>query len=307
MASRRSFGLVVLFLWLQSAASESEVIGMLGSSVELRCPYDGEKSLDKHRVQWQATEPVPCLVDAYFPNKHDKKNCCKEFRNRTQFIKEDFSLKLFHVTVKDERTYECVVQRNTSIEFNFAHKATVTLKVAAYYSKPSITRIGQTGDEMTFNCNSSHGYPEQKLHWTNQMDNSLFNVTEWPATLEPNGTFSVSSTLRIKSASNIKLECTIENERLGQNTTAVFEETNSSVSSENNKSANSVSRHNRPAVMSILVVILILPVIMYICWGEKSCPGRTYTAGVCVEKAEHANAPVETEHSLISGTVGEHQ
>lgn len=72
---------------------------------------------------------------------------------------------------------------------------------------------------MTFMCNSSHGYPEHKLHWTSQMNSGLFNITKWTATLQPDGTFSVSSTLTVKPASDIKLECTIENERLYQNST----------------------------------------------------------------------------------------
>lgn len=111
-------------------ANGNEVIGILGSSVELECHYVGEKSLDKLRVLWQTNKPVPCLVDAYFPNKREKKNLCEEFRNRTQINKENFSLKLLHVTIKDERTYECIVQRNKTMQFEVEDTTTVTLKVA---------------------------------------------------------------------------------------------------------------------------------------------------------------------------------
>ncbi|XP_078246636.1 ICOS ligand isoform X2 [Pogona vitticeps] len=297
MASR-SLGVVVLFLWLQrpGSANENEVIGILGSSVELECRYADEKSLDKLRVLWQANSKS-CLVNAHFPNKREKApKYCEEFRSRTLFNNETFSLEIWNVTPGDEGTYECVVQRNKTMEFELDHKASTALKVAANYSKPTITRLG---NEMTFTCNSSHGFPEPKLHWTIPMDNSLYNITEQPATSEPDGTFSISSTIKIKSASNIKLECTIENVRLLQSITTIFE-TNSSGGSGNN-SALSASPAHRPAILSTLALLLILPVILYICWEKRLCPGRTY-AGICVEEAVCTNADVETENSLISGT-----
>lgn len=88
----------------------------------------------------------------------------------------------------------------------------------ASYSKPVITGPVQLGEEMMFMCNSSHGYPEQRLYWVNEMDNSTTNVTV-QFTKEFDGSFSVFSTLKMKVASDIKLGCIIEHKQLHQNIT----------------------------------------------------------------------------------------
>lgn len=88
----------------------------------------------------------------------------------------------------------------------------------ASYSKPVITGPVQLGEEMMFMCNSSHGYPEQRLYWVNEMDNSTMNVTV-QFIKELDGSFSVFSTLKMKMASDIKLGCIIEHKQLHQNIT----------------------------------------------------------------------------------------
>lgn len=80
----------------------------------------------------------------------------------------------------------------------------------------------ESGKEVTFTCNSSHGYPEPKVYWINRTDYSLLKDVAPPKlTKEPGGTFSVSSTLTIQVASSdIRVGCVIENERLLENLTS---------------------------------------------------------------------------------------
>lgn len=92
------------------------------------------------------------------------------------------------------------------------------LSPPANYSAPVLTHI-PSGEETTFNCTSSHGYPQPKVYWVNHTDISLLNSTQ-QYTRAPDGTITVFSTLTVKAATAIKLECTIENEQLHQNLTA---------------------------------------------------------------------------------------
>lgn len=117
-------------------ANEKEDLGIIGSSVKLKCLYSGKDpfKINKFRVQWQTREEENCLVDAFFPNQDTRRHQCKNFTNRTlfdeQLKKGDFSLWLFNVSHSDERTYYCVVQRNESAMYKPVLRENITLKVA---------------------------------------------------------------------------------------------------------------------------------------------------------------------------------
>ncbi|KAH0624790.1 hypothetical protein JD844_032597 [Phrynosoma platyrhinos] len=223
----------------------TEVTGIIGGSVELRCLYTGKEPfiLNKFRVQWQKKNTISdCFIDAYLPGEDMKLHQCPEFRNRTLFSEQlkkgNFSLRLLDIGPTDELTYECLVQRNQTGKFEFFKSSSVTLKVAvalkkqltkyitlifppANYSKPVITHPVPSGEELIFICNSSHGFPLQKLKWINRTDNSVLNATEWHSA-DSDGTFSVSSTLMVKTTSDKNLECIIENQRLHQTITTTY-------------------------------------------------------------------------------------
>ncbi|KAF7251252.1 ICOS ligand [Varanus komodoensis] len=204
-------------------ANEHIVHGIIGNAAELKCQYTGEPFiLNQFRIQWQKKGETKCFVDAYFPNQDMREHQCAQFRNRTQADpqrkEDDFTLKLLNLSPKDELTYECVVQRNKSGRYEVIHSADITLQVAASYSKPKLVGPVQSGKEMTFFCHSSHGYPQQKLHWINQTDNSFLNGTE-NVTEEPDGKFSINSTLTIEASTNTILGCKIENKWMNQSTT----------------------------------------------------------------------------------------
>ncbi|XP_062982630.1 ICOS ligand isoform X1 [Elgaria multicarinata webbii] len=291
----KSFGLMVLFLWIQRADNEPVVTGIIGSTVELRCHYTGEQPLipNTFRIQWQKEGVTQCFVDAYFPNDSMEEYQCKEFKNRTQADKQPkdghFSLKLWRISLNDEHTYECVIQESKNGLFRPIHHAKVTLKVAANYSKPVLTVLERSEEEMTFSCNSSHGYPQQKLYWINQTDNSLLNATE-TSIKEPDGTFSVYSVLTIKTASDIKLGCQIENERLQQNITTIFESSSSTSSPRTD-----AHQHKTTIVLSAVapaVAIALILILYILCDKNKPSRQGTYTGVFENEEAAQHNAPV---------------
>ncbi|XP_034279780.1 uncharacterized protein LOC117669437 isoform X3 [Pantherophis guttatus] len=276
--SVNSFGLLVLFLWVWRSA-ETEVIGIIGSSIELQCSYPEEESLNynTNRILWQIKDRFSCFVAGYFPNENMEEDQCEEFKRRTLLNEPkqgSASLQLSNIRIADEFIYECIIQKKINGRFKLIHNESISLKVAANYSKPVITGPVQLGEEIMFMCNSSHGYPEQKLYWINEMDNSTMNITV-QFTKELDGSFSVFSTLKMKVASDIKLGCTIEHKQLHQNITTTIDLKNST-----NSPIIYNKYHERAVAFSIPIAVLIL-FIACISWKIcKHSPRTTYTAPV---------------------------
>ncbi|XP_044297396.1 ICOS ligand isoform X1 [Varanus komodoensis] len=287
-AARSLLGLMVLFIWIQRIANEHIVHGIIGNAAELKCQYTGEPFiLNQFRIQWQKKGETKCFVDAYFPNQDMREHQCAQFRNRTQADpqrkEDDFTLKLLNLSPKDELTYECVVQRNKSGRYEVIHSADITLQVAASYSKPKLVGPVQSGKEMTFFCHSSHGYPQQKLHWINQTDNSFLNGTE-NVTEEPDGKFSINSTLTIEASTNTILGCKIENKWMNQSTTTTID-LNASRSSPIH-----LDQHNTFIVLGAVALIAVALVFILCSWlVKRNSSFPSAYVGVC-ENEEAANA-----------------
>ncbi|XP_026569421.1 ICOS ligand [Pseudonaja textilis] len=273
-----SFGLLVLFLWVWRSA-ETEVIGIIGSSIELQCSYPEAESLNysRNRILWQIKDRFSCFVAGYFPNENMEKYQCQEFKQRTLLNEPkqgSASLQLSNIRIADEFIYQCIIQKNINGQFKLIHNESISLKVAANYSKPVITGPVQLGEEVMFMCNSSHGYPEQRLYWRSEINNSTMNITV-QFTKELDGTFSVFSTLKMKVASDMKLRCTIEHKQLHQNITTTIDLNNST-----NSPIIYNKYHERAATFSIPITILII-FIACISWKiYKHSLQTRYTAPV---------------------------
>nr|XP_034970645.1 ICOS ligand isoform X2 [Zootoca vivipara] len=259
------------------------VTGIIGSTVELRCDeLNGTFILNNFRVIWQKEGEIECFVETYDSDEdltsYRMKNQCPDFTGRTRFNEEPkegkFTLQLLKISPKDEFTYSCVVLKNEKGKFTIHREVKTNLKVAANYSTPVLTHMS-SGEETTFSCTSSHGYPQPKVYWVNHTDISLLNSTQH-YTRAPDGTISVFSTLTVKAATGIKLECTIENEQLHQNLTATIDTT----SPENSPSVDNTPSKTKGAVLgSVAAVSVVILLILYIVWKKRrtSVP-KTYIA-----------------------------
>ncbi|KAJ6667621.1 hypothetical protein lerEdw1_016742 [Lerista edwardsae] len=271
---------ILIMSLLVFVVNGTEVMGIIGETAGLICLYPGKKPLvaDEFRVQWQIDayymDAEPCNVDAYLPG--EKVLQCSRFSNRTRLsdkLKEgNFTLHLFNISQNDEYTYTCNVQKKINGMFKHVYQTTATLKVAANYSKPVLTGPVESEKEVTFTCNSSHGYPEPKVYWINRTDNSLVKTK---LTEEPSGTFSVSSTLTIKVASSdIKVGCVIENERLRENLTTphwLLAEPDSVVADAPATSSPSLPPATAATVQLAVVgsVVLVFLAILCVWWWYK--------------------------------------
>lgn len=94
----------------------------------------------------------------------------------------------------------------------------------ASYSQPvlsgPIRNSDSTGEEVTFHCRSGNGYPKPNVYWINKANNSRLQPSQTKIIPHDDGTFSVSSTLKVTATSNMQIECSIENEMLQENLSA---------------------------------------------------------------------------------------
>ncbi|XP_067401262.1 ICOS ligand [Emydura macquarii macquarii] len=303
---RRSSELLLLFLYALGAAiavKEKQVISIVGNTAELSCVYAPVEKfiLNNLRIFWQTTNKSCSVVHTFNSGYENESPQCVDFKNRTRLFQDKlengiFSLLLLNVSLRDEKTYQCIVQKKDTV-FRVIHYANVVLKVAANNSQPVLHGpIGTSpniGEEVTFSCNYSQGYPKPKVYWINRTDNSSLHPSQLKIVQDSDGTYSVFSTLKIKATPDMTIGCIIENELLQQNLTDFysldiinFTSTKSSLLALNEPGAKAGS--------VIAVVILLVGLVVLIFWlhKRKSSQQKSYADVQQNEEGAQYNTPI---------------
>ncbi|XP_017588779.1 PREDICTED: ICOS ligand isoform X2 [Corvus brachyrhynchos] len=291
----RGYGFLLLLLHILKAVialEKKNIISKLGDNATLSCIYnERDLQLKNLRVYWQLADDdqAKCsVVHALISGQDNNSNQCIHFKDRTQLFWDrlengDFSLLLLNVSQRDEHTYKCVVQEKTEYT-QVIHQAEVVLSLAASYSQPilsgPIRNSSSTGEEVTFSCKSGNGYPKPKVYWINKVNNSRLNPSELQITPHSDGTFSVFSTLRVKAASNMQIECSIENEMLQENLSANYTQQKRSNGSGTDSDEN-LEKKGRGAqaagIIAIVILIGLLTVLICWLWRRRSSNLVSYT------------------------------
>ncbi|XP_028939311.1 ICOS ligand isoform X2 [Ornithorhynchus anatinus] len=220
--------LLVLLCGIRDVISEEkEVVGIIGSSVELSCINPSLEQFDLKTlwVYWQTASPTTVLR-MYSPGENSSTFEDPGYKNRTLLNIEnmktgDFSLVLSNISLQDERKFDCIAGKKEKV-FKKFFSTTVRLVVAANSSTPIIS--GPTGttvrEEVIFVCNASDVYPEPNVYWIIGQD-VLLDPAAQNHNISKNerGLYDVFSTVRITWTSNMRIGCSIENQRLKQNLT----------------------------------------------------------------------------------------
>ncbi|XP_019380903.1 PREDICTED: ICOS ligand [Gavialis gangeticus] len=306
--ARASSGVLLLFFYVLRtviAVEEKEVTSIVGNTAELRCIYSKENiDLSQLRIYWQIADDLKTcsVVHALILGEDNQSDQCNNFKDRTRLLKDkledgDFSLLLLNITPRDEHTYRCIVQKKMDRVFKVDYDTAVVLRVAANYSQPVLHGPTENRpnieEEITFTCKSSGGYPEPKVYWTNE-DNISLPEPNMTVIQDPDGTYSVFSTLKIKSTSKMKIGCSIENRVLQQNlTTPNFEKINQD-QKEINEPDSSPSKPDAKVISIVIIGTLIAALIGLTCllWKRKSCRQALYTDVQQNEEGAQCNAPV---------------
>ncbi|KAM9388274.1 ICOS ligand [Phaethornis superciliosus] len=272
------------------ALEEKILVSKLGDNATLSCIYpERELHLKNLWVYWQIDDQEECsVVHAMISGQDSESEQCIHFKNRTQLFWDrlehgDFSLLLLNVSQSDEHTYKCVVLQKTEYT-RMIHQAKVVLSLAASYSQPiligPIRNSNSAGEEVTFSCRSSNGYPKPSVYWINKTDNSHLPPSELEITSHTDGTYSVFSTLKVKATSNMQIECSIENKILRENLSANYTQQNQSngSSTESHKNLEKNGRGAQAAgIVSIVILIGLLAVITCWLWRRRSSIPVFYT------------------------------
>ncbi|XP_025931237.1 ICOS ligand [Apteryx mantelli] len=306
----RRCGVLLLFLHILRAVTAREekfIISKLGDNAKLSCiyPLKGKFHLNNLRVYWQvADDQEKCsVVHALISGQDNESEQCIHFKNRTQLLWDrlengDFSLLLLNVSQSDQRTYKCIVLQKTEYT-KMIHQEEVVLSLAASYSQPilsgPIRNTSSSGEEVTFSCRSSNGYPEPNVYWINKTDNRHLLPSELKITPHTDGTYSVFSTLKIKATSNMQIECSIENKILQENLSANYtqEKINSYSNRETQKDLGQKRRGAQAAgIVSIVILIAVLAVLACWLWRRRSSQLVSYKDVQPNEDKGEFNSPV---------------
>ncbi|XP_009871203.1 PREDICTED: ICOS ligand-like, partial [Apaloderma vittatum] len=282
------FLLLVLHI-LNDAIALEHVISKLGDNVTLNCTYrERELRLNNLRVYWQiADDPEQCsVVHTLISGQDNESEQCIHFKNRTQLFWDrledgDFSLLLLNVSQSDERTYKCVVMEKTEYTKKI-NQTDVVLSLAASYSQPILSgpvrNSDSTGEEVTFSCRSDNGYPKPNVYWINRTDNSVLPPSELNITYHADGTYSVFSTLKVNTTSNMQIECSVENKILQENLSANYKEESNDSSTESHQNLERSGRGAQAAgIVSVVFLIGLLAVFACWLWRRRSSKLASYT------------------------------
>uniref|UniRef100_A0A674HNB2 Ig-like domain-containing protein n=1 Tax=Taeniopygia guttata TaxID=59729 RepID=A0A674HNB2_TAEGU len=276
-----------------TALEKKNIISKLGDNATLSCIYNEKKPLQLKnlRVYWQIADDSyqeKCsVVHALISGQDDNSNQCIHFKDRTQLFWDrlengDFSLLLLNVSQSDRHTYKCIVQEKTELP-KVIHQAEVVLSLAVSYSQPilsgPIRNSDSTGEEVTFYCRSGNGYPKPNVYWINKVNNSLLSPSKTDIITHDDGTFSVFSTLKVKAASNMQIECSIENEMLQENLSANYTQ-QKKVSGSGTESDGNPEKKGRGAqaagIIGIVSVIGLLTGLICCLWRRRSSNLASY-------------------------------
>lgn len=214
----------LLVLWVSilslTAAPVSIVTGPYMGQVVLPCSSEDNTI---NRIYWQREDrPETEVVKARCePPKPECNIIHDNYINRSKFtepkLEGNFSLTLLHIRLQDEGSYRCVLlgKRDTVDDF------TVQLKVVAQYSQPVVTvpslQNDRLGEEVSFTCTTTGGYPKGTVQWLNKTSNSYFSAPHVKTQVdgemgsgERYHLFNVTSTLRV-NASHDDIVCQIIN------------------------------------------------------------------------------------------------
>ncbi|XP_078535409.1 ICOS ligand-like isoform X2 [Lissotriton helveticus] len=306
--------LLLLMLWLTDAAingingtvcsanCQKQLVGVLGTSVNLSCVYPEKKTfpLDTLMIYWQNNEKA-VVAHTFIGGQDDFKYQNQSYKNRTHLFKDrlkegDFSLQISNLTLNDTMAYMCVVMQ-THPATECIHKSCASLKVAARFSSPVLT---ESGDFL--NCSSSNGHPKPKLYWINGENASSLNPSLSTTVVEydpDTQLYSVRSQLRINTTTLRNISCRVENTVLMENLTSYFvrmvDPTGSYVINE--KQTSRANQATAGVLSSTVILLVVVAVIVCLCKRNR-CGAYRGVAQVDLELQQQMSEDQRTSQNV---------
>ncbi|XP_045707872.1 T-lymphocyte activation antigen CD86 isoform X1 [Phyllostomus hastatus] len=175
-------------------------------------------SLGELVVFWQNQDKL--VLYEFYRGKENPDNVDPDYKGRTSLDKDNWTLRLHNVQIKDKGLYQCFVHRKGASGLVPIHQMSTDLSVLANFSQPEImltsNRTGNS-DIMNLTCSSVQGYPEPKKMFFRQT--TMNSTTEYDAVMnifQNNVTglynVSISLSLPIFPDKNVSIFCVLQPE-----------------------------------------------------------------------------------------------
>ncbi|XP_045041829.2 T-lymphocyte activation antigen CD86 isoform X2 [Desmodus rotundus] len=173
-------------------------------------------SLGELVVFWQNQDKL--VLYEFYRGKENPENVDPDYKGRTSLDKDNWTLRLHNVQIKDKGLYQCFVHRKGTSGLVPIHQMSTDLSVRANFSQPKIMATSNStgnSDITNLTCSSARGYPEPKkmFFWLTTVNattkyDAVMNIFQNNIT----GLYNVSISLSfpISPGSNVSIFCVLQ-------------------------------------------------------------------------------------------------
>nr|XP_012635967.1 T-lymphocyte activation antigen CD86 isoform X2 [Microcebus murinus] len=213
------FLFVAVFLLLPGASS-LKIKAYFNETADLPCPFTNSQNLSMSElvVFWQNQE-ASVLYELYL-GKEKPDNVNRKYMGRTSFDRENWTLRLHNVQIKDQGSYQCFIHHKKPKGMILIYQMNSDLSVLANFSQPEIIEISNITENLYRNltCSSIQGYPEPKKmsFWlktenSTTVDDGVMHKSQDNVTELYNVSISLSVSLSAVT-SNMTIICVLQTE-----------------------------------------------------------------------------------------------
>ncbi|XP_004392011.1 PREDICTED: T-lymphocyte activation antigen CD86 isoform X2 [Odobenus rosmarus divergens] len=207
---------------LLSGAASMKSQAYFNKTGELPCHFTNSQniSLDELVVFWQDQNKL--VLYELFRGKENPQNVHPKYKGRTSFDKDNWTLKLHNIQIKDKGSYQCFIHYKGPKGLVPMYHMSSDLSVLANFSQPEIMVTSNRTENsgiINLTCSSVQGYPEPKemyfklktenstTKYDTAMKKSQNNVTELYSV-------SISLSFSVPEASNVSITCVLQLESM---------------------------------------------------------------------------------------------
>ncbi|XP_058411879.1 T-lymphocyte activation antigen CD86 isoform X1 [Diceros bicornis minor] len=165
---------VMAFLLSGAASIKSQAYFNETGHLPCHFPNSQNISLDELVLFWQNQDKM-VLYELYL-GKENPDNVHAEYKGRTSFDQDSWTLRLHNVQIKDKGLYQCFIHHKGPKGLVPAYQMSSELSVLANFSQPEILLISnrtENSDIINLTCSSTQGYPEpKKMYFLLETENS---------------------------------------------------------------------------------------------------------------------------------------
>ncbi|KAF5924011.1 hypothetical protein HPG69_010443 [Diceros bicornis minor] len=162
------------FPFLGAASIKSQAYFNETGHLPCHFPNSQNISLDELVLFWQNQDKM-VLYELYL-GKENPDNVHAEYKGRTSFDQDSWTLRLHNVQIKDKGLYQCFIHHKGPKGLVPAYQMSSELSVLANFSQPEILLISnrtENSDIINLTCSSTQGYPEpKKMYFLLETENS---------------------------------------------------------------------------------------------------------------------------------------